>query len=133
MKAGLKGGRPQSMRDRNLPFTYEGWVDILAGEGAEPVYDHFFSDTLCGLIECLSGRNISPGQVLLYGVYRGDQLLLKNSVLIDQEGNWLQRPALCRALEEHYQHTYEECFRGHVEQGNCSFYDRDPESLGPVW
>ena len=133
MKGRIMRARPQSIQDRTLPYTYEGWVDILAGEGSEPVYDHFFCDTLCGLIQCLGDKGISPDQVLLYGLYRGDQILLDNSVVLDENGNWLQRPALCSALAERYQHTQEECYRGHVEKGRCAFDDRDREGLGPVW
>ncbi len=133
MKAKMKRARPPSVRDRSLPFTYEGWVDILDGQGNEPVFDHFFSDTLCGLIECLDRKNIHSSQVLLYGLYRGDELLLDNSVMTGKEGQWLQRPDLCRALQDHYQNTHEECYRGHAENGQCSFVDRDRESLGPVW
>ena len=29
--------KPRSKQDRSLPYTYEGWVDILAGQGDEPV------------------------------------------------------------------------------------------------
>ena len=51
--------RPRSQRDHSLPYTYEAWVDILEGRGSEPVYDHFFSDTLCGLIECLENEEVA--------------------------------------------------------------------------
>ncbi len=108
-------------------------LDILEGEGSEPVYDHFFSDTLCGLIDCLAEQEIGAGKVLLYGVYRGDQILLDNAIVTDDEGNWLKRPALCHSLEVHYHRTHEECYQGHVEKGHCSFEDRDREGLGPVW
>ena len=125
--------RAQSTRDRTLPYTYEGWVDILEGRGAGSVYDHFFSDTLCGLIEYLDDEDIGEEKVKLYGVYRGEQMLLDNTIVTDENGNWLKRPALCHALEEHYEHTHEECYRGHVEKGRCSFDDRDRAGLGPIW
>ena len=126
-------GRPFSMRDRSLPYTYEGWVDILAGEGSEPVWDHYFSGTLCGLIEYLDEQEIAPGDVKLYGVYRAEQIPLDTDVLVDVEGRWLRRPLLCRALEAHYAISHEECYRGHVEKGTCAFADRDRSGAGPVW
>ena len=133
MKAKLKRARPQSKRDQTLPYTYEGWVDILDGQGTEPVYDHYFSDTLCGLIEYLTEKGFEPSRVKLYGDYHGRQNLLDNALVSNENGRWLRRPALCRALEEHYEHTHEECYKGHVERGQCSFEDRDRQGSGPVW
>ncbi|MGD9546847.1 MAG: hypothetical protein AB7V45_04765 [Candidatus Krumholzibacteriia bacterium] len=130
----IKGtARPQSKKDRTLPYTYEGRVDILEGKGAEPVYDHYFSDTLCGLVECLDEEGFGPDRVRLFGLYRGEKSELDNSVLVDDRGRWLKRPALCRALEQHYAHAHEECYRGHVEKGPCSFEDRDRSGEGPAW
>jgi hypothetical protein len=125
--------QPRSKKDRTLPYTYEAWVDILEGEGLQPVYDHYFSDTLCGVIECLDRKGILPDHVQLYGLYRGKQTQLDVAVCTDDEGTWLSRPTLCRVLEEHYDHTHEECYRGHVEDGHCSFEDRERKSAGPVW
>ena len=124
---------PRSKRDKSLPYTYEAWVDILAGKGKEPVYDHYFSDTLCGLIECLDNAEISVEHVRLCGLYRGEQAQLDSTFCTDANGAWLKRPELCRALEEHYDHTHEECYRGHVAEGPCLFEDRDREGTGPVW
>lgn len=125
--------KPRSKADRSLPYTYEGWVDILAGRGKEPVFDHYFSDTLCGLVEVLDEQEIAPGHVQLYGLYRGEQTRLDTSLCTDDEGRWLKRPHLCHALEEHYEHTHEECYKGHVEKGHCMFEDRDREGIGPTW
>ena len=133
MKAKLKRVRPRSKRDRALPYTYEGWIDILDGQGTEHVYDHYFSDTLCGLIEYLTEQGFAPVQVKLFGDYRGKQTQLDNALVSDADGHWLQRPELCRALEQHYEHTHEECYRGHVERGHCAFEDRDRQGSGPVW
>jgi hypothetical protein len=126
-------GRPWSKRDRSLPCTYEAWVDILAGGGREPEWDHYFSDTLCGLIECLDEQGIGPAHVRLFGVYRKEQTPLDTGVLVDADGRWLARPDLCHALEVHYAVTREECYRGHVEKGTCAFADRDRDGDGPVW
>ena len=120
-----------SQHDRTLPYTYEAWYDILGGQGREPVWHHYFSDTLCGLIETLAGEGIGPDRAMLYGVYRTEQILLDNEVLSDPGGRWLERPELCRSLETHYERTLEQRYRGHVDQGHCSFEDRDREGLGP--
>ena len=124
---------PRSKRDEALPYTYEGWIDILGGRGREPVYDHYFSDTLCGLIEVLDGEGAGPGTVRLFGLCRGVQTPLSTELLSDADGKWLARPFLCRALEQHYEHTHEECYRGHVEKGSCAFEDRDRDGSGPAW
>ncbi len=125
--------RPASKRDRTLPYTYEAWVDILAGRGREPLYDHYFSDTLCGLVECLAEEGVAPGCVKLFGHYHGQASALDVSVLLGGDGRWLQRPLLCHALEEHYAITHDECYRGHVEKSPCRFEDRDRSADGPVW
>lgn len=125
--------QPRSKKDRSLPFTYEAWVDIFEGAGIEPVFDHYFSDTICGLIECLAEKGIAPDHVQLYGLYRGEHARLDQAVCTDEEGVWLSRPALCRALEKYFEHSQEECYRGHVADGHCAFEDRDRESAGPAW
>ena len=127
------GGRPWSKRDRSLPYTYEGWVDILAGAGRDPEWDHYFSDTLCGLIAYLDEQGIRPADARLFGVYRKQQTALDPAPLVDGDGNWLKRPELCQALEAHFAITHEECYRGHVEKGTCAFADRDRAGSGPVW
>jgi hypothetical protein len=122
---------PPSKHDRSLPYTYEAWIDVLDGDGTEPVWHHYFCDTLCGLIEYLAEEGLEPAKVKLYGVFQKQQTRLDTDLLTDAEGRWLTRPALCRALEEHYEHTHEECYRGHVEKDHCAFEDRDRDSLGP--
>ena len=124
---------PRSKKDRSLPYTYEAWVDILEGKGKEPVYDHYFSDTLCGLVEVLNENELRPEHVILKGLYRGEHIPLDSGLCIDVRGRWLKRPQLCRVLEEHYNHTHEECYKGHVEEGHCEFEDRDREGVGPLW
>ena len=133
MKSRKHHVRPRSKKDKSLPYTYEAHVDILEGKGTEPVYDHFFSDTLCGLVECLAEQGVQPAQVKLYGLFRGEQTLLDNDLCTNDSGAWLKRPALCHVLEEHYEHTHEECYKGHVDKGECMFEDRDRKSVGPTW
>jgi hypothetical protein len=133
MKSRKHQGRPRSQRDPSLPYTYEAWVDILEGRGSEPVYDHFFADTLCGLIDYLAEQEIEPAHVRLAGHFGGDQVKLDIALCTDDEGTWRRRPELCRILEDHYDHTHEECYRGHVEEGHCAFEDRDRAGAGPLW
>jgi hypothetical protein len=88
---------------------------------------------LCGLIETLDDEGFGPRDVRLYGLFKGKKSELDTGLCIDQTGNWLRRPHLCHVLEEHYEHTHEECYKGHVEKGHCSFEDRDREGFGPLW
>lgn len=125
--------KPRSKKDKSLPYTYEAWVDILAGLGRDPVYDHYLSDTLCGLVEVLEQEGIQSVHARLFGQFRGQQTELDTKLCTDEAGNWLQRPHLCHVLEEHYEHTHEECYKGHVEKGHCQFEDRDRQGVGPVW
>ena len=124
---------PRSKRDTSLPYTYEAWVDILGGLGRAPIYDHYFSSTICGLIEYLDEFGLQPDEVRLYGIFRGRKNLLSNELLVNEEGCWLKRPELCHVLENHYEITHAECYRGHVEKGPCSFEDRERGGLGPTW
>lgn len=124
---------PRSKRDVRLPYTYEARVDILDGQGREPVYDHYFSSTICGLIAYLDKKELSPGDVQLFGVYRGRQTRLYTDLFTTADGSWLKRPELCRILEKYYEETREEPYRGHVENGPCSFDDRNREGSGPSW
>jgi hypothetical protein len=124
---------PRSKRDRGLPYTYEAWVDILKGQGQVPVYDHYFSATICGLIEHLDQLGLRPDEVRLYGVYRGRKTRLLMELLTTAEGHWLKRPELCHELEEYFVRTGDPCYRGHIEIGECSFEDRDRDGSGPLW
>jgi len=133
MGATESAGRPPSKADKRLPYTYEGWVDVLAGHGTEPVFDHYFSDTLCGLIEFLDKEGFGPRDVKLLGVFRQQLTPLDAGICTDDNGLWLKRPELCQALEEHFGHSGEECYRGHVEKGSCAFEDRERSGSGPVW
>ena len=124
---------PRSKRDKGLPYTYEAWTDILEGKGREPVYDHYFSSTVCGLIDYLDEQGFVPAEVRIYGVYRGRKTRLDIDLLLDEAGRWLKRPDLCLALEKHYERTGDEAYRGHFADGWCLFEDRDRSGVGPVW
>ena len=124
---------PRSKRDKGLPYTYEAWVDILDGQGREPVYDHYFSSTICGLIEYLDEKDLQPVDVRLYGVYRGRKTRMAMELFTSDDESWVMRPELCHVLEETFKRTRDECYRGHVEIGLCAFEDRDRMGSGPVW
>jgi hypothetical protein len=124
---------PRSKRDKGLPYTYEAWVDILDGQGREPLFDHYFSSTICGLVEYLDEKSLQPADVRLYGVYRGRKTRLSMELFMADDGGWVKRPELCHILEEQYEQTHDECYRGHVDRGTCAFDDREREGSGPVW
>ena len=122
---------PDSQYDKTLPYTYMAKIDILAGEGDEPIFDHYFSSTICGLIEFLDEKMIDPNDVKLTGIYQEKEFPLENKYCMDANGKWLKKPLLCRSLETHFKDTMEECYKGHIEIGDCSFDDRDEDSGGP--
>ncbi len=122
---------PKSKRDKTLPYTYEGRVDALGGQGSEPVTESYFADTICGLIDYLDANDIPPARVELFGVYRDEQIPLDVDLCADAGGRWLERPGVCQALEDHYRETLDERYRGHVDRGACSYEDRDRQGSGP--
>ncbi len=122
---------PKSKRDKTLPYTYEARVDALAGQGSEPVLESYFADTICGLIDYLDDNDIPPVRVELYGVYRKESIPLDVNLCADDQGRWLERPGVCRSLEKHYRRTMDERYKGHVDQGACSYEDRDRSGKGP--
>ena len=77
---------PPSKHDRSLPYTYEAWIDALDGAGTEPVWHHYFCDTLCGLIEYLDEEEMAPDKVKLYGVFQQQQTRLDIDLLTDGSG-----------------------------------------------
>lgn len=124
---------PRSKYDQSLPYAYEARVDELSGSGKEPLFNHYFSDTICGLIEFLDENSIEPAAVQLFGIYRKVQIPLDTAPCTDDQGAWLPRPELCHSLEEHYRQTLVARYKGHVEKGPCSYEDRERKGIGPVW
>ncbi len=124
---------PRSKYDKRLPYTYEARVDVLSGSSKEPMYNHYFSDTICGLIEYLDDNGIKPEDVQLFGVYRKTLIPLDAEHCTDDDGDWLARPELCHSLEEHYRNSLAERYKGHVEKEKCSFDDRNRKGIGPCW
>jgi hypothetical protein len=123
---------PRTKRNTCLPYTFEARVDILAGHGHQPVFNHYYSSTICGLISHLDSLGFFPRDVELFGAFRGRQTGMAMQLFTTQEGRWVQRPELCGVLEKHFKISREECYRGHAQEGPCCFEDRDRECFGPT-
>jgi len=122
---------PKSKYDKSIPYTYEARTDVLSGQGDEPVYDSYFSDTVCGLIAYLDEQDIKPDEVQLIGLYLGEEIPLEIKYCTTPQGKWLQPPALCKSLERRYKKTMEKRYKGHVADGECSYEDRNKKGSGP--
>jgi hypothetical protein len=122
---------PRSKWDATLPYTYEARIDRLGGQGSEPLFEYYFADTICGLIDYLDDQGVGPDQVELFGVYRKERIPLNVHLCVDEHGWWRDRPHICRTLESHYAFTMQARYRGHVEGGGCEFEDRDRQGVGP--
>jgi len=118
---------PISKYDKKLPYTYMAKVNII--EGDEELANYFFADTICGLIEHLTNSKISPKEVKLFGCYLKKEILLDIDPLLDVDGKWLQRPKLCKSLEDYYQKTMDDRYKGHEAHSDCSFDDRSREAF----
>lgn len=122
---------PKSKYDKTLPYTYMAKIDVLSGKGDNPVYDFYFADTICGLIEYLYEHDVHSNEVIVAGLFHRKEHELDKSVFTSKNGEWLQRPELCNALEGHYKKTLDKFYKGHIEDGECSFEDRDRQGSGP--
>ena len=111
---------PRSKYDGSLPYTYEARVRLF--EGSEE-YNSYMADTICGLVEYLHGKGIKPEEVQIVEVYREREIPIEAKRYTTPERQWLFRPDICRAFEDHYQ--------GHIHAGGCSFSDRDRKGNGP--
>lgn len=120
---------PKSKYDKSLPYTYLAKAKIL--EDNDCFYSHYFADTICGLVEYLDGRNILPNEVELYGIYRSNEIKLDKNICLGVDGNWLLRPDICNALQEHFEKTKDELYQGHTADDICSFDDRERSGEGP--
>ena len=120
---------PKSKYDETIPFTYMARLPAI--EGDEDLYNFYFADTICGLIEYLEENEIGPDDVELFGLYRKEEIPISIDICISEEGKWLSRPEICRSLESQFRKTLEERYKGHVEIGSCSYEDRDRKGSGP--
>lgn len=114
---------PRSKYNSTLPYTYMAKIFVIEGDDKSAQYH--FSDTLCGLIEYFEENQIEPDEVELYGCYLKKEIPLDKNPCLSNEGKWLLRPLLCRALEIHYQKTMDERYKGHIELDDCLFDDRE--------
>ncbi len=111
---------PKSKYDKSLPYTYEARVPIF--EGSEE-YNSYLADTICGLVEYLHKNSIRPGEAQIFEVYQEREYPIDATRLATPDRQWLFKPALCHAFEDHY--------KGHIHEGSCSFRDRNHEGSGP--
>jgi hypothetical protein len=111
---------PKSKYDQSLPYTYEARVPLVDGEEA---YNSYFSDTICGLAEYLEQHAIEPETVRIYEIFKEQESQLGPKLYATADGKWLSRRELCESFKEHYP--------GHIQNGHCSFEDRDHEGCGP--
>ena len=112
-----------SKYNKSLPYTYLAKLYII--EGDEDLCHYFYGDTICSLIAHLEKENISPEEVHIYSLYDDNEIELNKDIFTSEENDWLLKPYLCRALEDHYDETKDELYKGHCEDGECSFEDRD--------
>jgi hypothetical protein len=120
---------PKSRYDSSLPYTYVARVPAI--EGDDELHNDYFADTICGLIEYLDTNAVSPDDVEIFGLYQDREIPLEKKYCLDAEGHWLQRPQICHSLEEHYRDTLELQYKGHIEDGDCSYDDRERKGSGP--
>lgn len=120
---------PKSKYDKSLPYTYMAKEPVI--EGDEELYSYYYGDTICSLVEYLDDKGIFPHEVDLFGIYRKTEIKLDKSHVTDEKGNWLLRPQICRFLEEYFENTRDELYKGHKEMEECSFDDREKQGEGP--
>ncbi len=117
---------PKSKYDKSLPYTYMAKVPVI--EGDDDLAQYYFADTICGLVEYLDEYKITPEEVELYGCYQKKEIPLDIAPLLTEDGKWMQRPELCHKLEDYYNKTMDERYKGHEEHSDCSFDDRTREA-----
>ncbi|MCB0281577.1 MAG: hypothetical protein H6627_05235 [Calditrichae bacterium] len=120
---------PRSKYDKTLPYTYMARLPIM--EQDKNLYEYFFADTICGLVEYLAEHNKNPEETELFGVYQKIEVPLDTKCALSDDGKWLRRPQICKAMEEYFAKTLELRYKGHVFEGECSFEDRNTQGSGP--
>ncbi len=63
---------PISKYDDSIPYTYIAKVRII--ERDDSLVNHYFSDTICGLIEYLNSHNILPEDSELFACYQKKEI-----------------------------------------------------------
>ncbi len=111
---------PKSKYDKSLPYTYEARISIFEGSKE---FNSYFSDTICGLVEYLHQNDIKPDEVRIFEIFQKQELPIDVKLFTTADQQWLFKPDICRSFEEHY--------KGHIQENTCSFNDRDCKSSGP--
>ena len=122
---------PKSKYDKSLPYTYMAKIDVLNGQSEEPVYDYYFADTICGLVEYLDEHDVHSDEINIAGIFQTEEHELNKKVFTDKNGIWLKPPLLCRSIEAYYKKTKDKFYKGHVDEGECCFEDREKQGSGP--
>lgn len=110
---------PKSKYDKSIPYTYEARIRIIEGSDE---YNSCFSDTICGLVKYLHGKGISPREVQIMEVYQDREIPIDVEFFTTPDRRWLFKPEICRSFEEHY--------KGHIQNNTCTFKDRDCSGSG---
>ncbi len=111
---------PKSKYDTSLPYTYEARIRIFE-DGTE--CKSYISDTICGLIEHLHRNRIKPEETEIFEIYLERESPIDPLLFTTADRQWLFKPEICRAFEEHY--------KGHIQDATCSFKDRGRGCMGP--
>ncbi|OGS96867.1 MAG: hypothetical protein A3H31_06225 [Gallionellales bacterium RIFCSPLOWO2_02_FULL_57_47] len=111
---------PKSKYDKSIPYTYEARIRIIEGSDE---YNCYFSDTICGLVEYLHQNGIKPEEVQIIEVYQERELPIDVKLFTTPDHQWLFKPDICRSFEEHY--------KGHIQENTCTFNDRECKGSGP--
>ncbi|HEB92694.1 MAG TPA: hypothetical protein ENI94_04345 [Gammaproteobacteria bacterium] len=111
---------PKSKYDKSLPYTYEARVPIF--EGSEE-FNTYIANTICGLVEHLDSNEITPNEVQIFEVYQEREAPIDMVLFATADNQWRFRPDLCESFKTHYP--------GHIEDGQCTFADRDGKCKGP--
>lgn len=111
---------PKSKYDKSLPYAYEARIHIFEGSDE---YNSYFSDTICGLVKYLHRNHISPDEVQIVEVYQKQEFPIDARLFATPDRQWLFKPEICRSFEEHY--------KGHIQDNTCSFKDRHGRGSGP--
>jgi len=118
---------PKSKYDKSIPYAF--MAEEFLFEDDEELCRYYFGDTICSLIAHLVKNNISPDVVKLFGLFRGEDILVDLRYCTDEKGNWLLKPELCRSLEKQYSDSKNKIYKGHLEIGECSFEDRPQDII----
>lgn len=117
---------PKSTYDDSIPYLYEARVPVAE---LDDVSHSYFGDTICTLVGLLKENGIAPGETRIYEIFQGEETEIEARHCCSPTGEWLGKPELCAALDEHY--------KGHIQMGEngafkgCDFDDREKRGEGP--